>query len=271
MKQSLYNLILTVLAGIALIIPFTGKVHDGRNKWFKGFTYRGWILVFAVVGSVIATYFKDAQAEKDDTIKTDKVKREQVSRDSINRKFTDESNAKIVTTFTIALGKYGLKYDSSEKIIQKLVKDSAKTKETKVYENLPDISICGISIVNDKNDFSEFQIDICCKYALAIVEYANVKIASEANGNLQIVNRAVRPIPNGMPFRADKKLTYFLKVTEHPSEYNFFYFLLDGKYKDSAGTNHLLHDLIAYDVKANKIGVPLNGNYSRILSYFDNN
>jgi hypothetical protein len=126
MKPYLFNIILGFLALIVLLFPFTGKVHDGRFRWFRGFTIKGWIVLAAFIASIAVNYFKDQQADKDDSEKLRLAKIEKRQDDSISRKRNYESNAKIVTTFAEALAKHGLKYDSAEKAIQKLVQDSSK-------------------------------------------------------------------------------------------------------------------------------------------------
>jgi hypothetical protein len=53
-----------------------------------------------------------------------KSKREQVVNDSINKINTNESNKRLISAFTDALVKHGLKYDSTEKKILTFIKDS---------------------------------------------------------------------------------------------------------------------------------------------------
>ena len=66
MRPYFYNVILGLLALVVLLLPFTGKVHDGRYKgWIKGFTKRGGIVCIAFLASIGVNYLKDLQADKD--------------------------------------------------------------------------------------------------------------------------------------------------------------------------------------------------------------
>lgn len=123
MGSSIYNIILGFLALFILIVPFTGKVYDGMYKALKGLTIRGWLVTVAFLFSILFNYFKDRQVEKEDAKKSKIAKVETARLDSLARKKMDESNKMIINTFTRALAIHGLKYDSVEKVIQKMIKD----------------------------------------------------------------------------------------------------------------------------------------------------
>ena len=176
MKQYFFNTILAILGFLIVIVPFTGKVHDGRRKWFKGFTYKGWIICIAFLLSVIVGYFKDLQADAEISNKDNQQKIDKRKDDSIARRRNDESNAKIVRTFTLALVHYGLKYDSAEEVIKKLVKDSSK-RETKIYYgNHPELEVYNISIKKRTSDSLQFRITFITKQAAAYHTTAKVYI-----------------------------------------------------------------------------------------------
>jgi hypothetical protein len=269
MKPSLFNLILTVLAGIVLIVPFTGKVYDGRSKWFKRFTIRGWILCAAVIGSIIVNYYKDEQVETDDLIKADIVKKEKKTDKAMSDKKTNESNAKIVSAFTTALAQYGLKYDSTQKVIQTLVRDSTK-KEVKVVNAQPNINVCGISLVNKGTDSCKFKIEICCKYAPSLKTYMKMNIALEKNdGSMFLCKVSNQFYLHGSGIPADKKLTYFIDIPDILHETARFYFLLLGKYEGENGYKHILNDYTMYDLSKNGYGIPYEPHFSKGLNYFN--
>jgi hypothetical protein len=167
MKAYIFNVILGFLALAVLLLPFTGKVHDGRFRWFKGFTKRGWVVLIAFVVSIVVNYLKDMQADKDEATRIEIAKVEKKKDDSISRKRNDESNSIIVNTFTDALAKHGLKYDSAEKVIQKLVKDSSKKEIKYTYGNHPELAIYNIELTKSTNDSLIFKVTFYTKQAAA--------------------------------------------------------------------------------------------------------
>jgi len=128
MKPYLFNTILGILGFIMVILPFTGKIHDGRRRWLRGLTTRGWIICMAFFATIIVTYLKDLQADKDEASKIQQAEIDKHKDDSISRRWNDERNAETVRAFTLTLAKYGMKYDSAENVIKKITQHPSKNK-----------------------------------------------------------------------------------------------------------------------------------------------
>ncbi|NHA06977.1 hypothetical protein G7092_24470 [Mucilaginibacter sp. HC2] len=267
MKPYIYNLILAILAGTALIVPFTGKVHDARNKWYRKFTFRGWILFSAVVGSVIVTFLKDDHADRIEIAKNKLAETEKRKNDSIARKINNESNASIVTAFTNALAKHGLKYDSVEKVIQKLVKDSINKKTIIVSTIKPDIDINETRYLGYKNDSLSFSFQLVCKEAAA--EEVNIKsqtILKRGSSYERLsVDKAFFP-PN---VKLSKNSVYLIRrpvvVNLRKLDLDYIYFHVTGYYFYD-NVKYPIDQLIYYNFKTLESGIP--GNKEEIINLF---
>lgn len=265
MKLYFFNTILGILAFIVLILPFTGKVHDSRRKWLKGFTIRGWVVCVAFIASIVVNYLKDLQGDINDAQKIQVVKNEKKQDSAIARKNTDESNAKIITTFTTALAKYGLKYDSSQKVIKKLVLDSSK----KIYYNevKPDIDFNETKLIEYKNDSLKFSFKLICKDAAAEHVYLKSQTMFVEHG------RYVKLSPDTMFFPSNIKLSknsvYLIKrpvvVNLKKIDFEKIYFYMTGSYIFNKIT-YPVEQLIFYDIQTSECGIP--GNKNQIMSLF---
>lgn len=121
LTSSDYNSILLVLGSATVIIPFTGKVYDGRRKWYKRFTVKGWIVIITFILSLTCSIAKDRETQNEEDLKVGIAKIEKRKDDSISRLANENSTAKVIGTFTTSLARYGLKYDSTTNEIQKSI------------------------------------------------------------------------------------------------------------------------------------------------------
>jgi|ERR1035437_9005628 hypothetical protein len=142
---------ITALAiGINLITLYityltaSGNLADNRfKKWYKKLKIKGWLFILAgliLVSTQLAqTYFTERQNKKEQEIRDlrvfEKLKHSSDSSVTEFQKSADLSVSRFKkssdsSTFEIvqSLGKYKLKYDSSQKKIVNLIKDSSKTR-----------------------------------------------------------------------------------------------------------------------------------------------
>jgi len=268
MKPYLFNAILGFLALIVLLLPFTGKVHDGRFRWFKGFTIRGWIVLAAFIASITVNYFKDLQADKDDIEKNRIVKIEKRQDDSIARKRNDESNAKIVTTFTDALAKHGLKYDSVEKIIQKLVKDSLR-KETKVVRSdEPNLDICNIQQGPFHSDTTELLLSLCATKSTVYNIQLKVYQAYELENKFFLVNGVPDFYAHNGTLAVDKKFIGSINFIKLDHRVRYMEFLFIGTYTNEDNKIFHLRTIYNYDFIKKTWGMENEPYYSNAVTFF---
>jgi len=157
------NLFLNIIIGLSAIIIGVLAFADEIGKtnflrFLKSLPFKIIVFIIASFFGIWATVKKDSNAEiqsKNDKLES---KNEQSKRDSINRLITDESNSKIVTTFTNALAQYGLKYDSTKKEIITFIKDSSKNK----IDDKTVIGVCptNIGILSEKRENDNLHIEI---------------------------------------------------------------------------------------------------------------
>ncbi|MDB5143901.1 MAG: hypothetical protein JWQ66_2614 [Mucilaginibacter sp.] len=144
---------LGICAATIGILAFANEFPDKKYlEKIKTLPFKLIVFLIATIIGVCATIKKNSLSDEEKLAEKLNSKLEQHQNDLANRKLTDQSNAKIVNTFTSALAKYNFKYDSSQKTIIKLVRDSAK-KETKItYVSHPELGIDNIQLKKITND-----------------------------------------------------------------------------------------------------------------------
>jgi|ERR1035437_1143514 hypothetical protein len=159
--------IIIVLNFVTFSIAFitaTNKISDNRKNKLKWLNNRGWLVVICGVILIVLPalqYWLNLQADQK---KEKYIQLEQNKKDSITNATNEANKNKIIITFTEALRKYGLKYDSSQKVIAKLVRDSANKITTIINANEPDLDFCpgkGIQLTNKANDTFNLKVNIC--------------------------------------------------------------------------------------------------------------
>ncbi|WP_183574343.1 hypothetical protein HDF18_02865 [Mucilaginibacter sp. X5P1] len=271
MRPYFYNAVLGLLALVVLLFPFTGKVHDGRHKgWIKGFTKRGWIVCIAFLASIGVNYLKDLQADKDDYSKIQATKTEKRKDDSIAWKRNDESNAKIVSTFTNALAKYNLKYDSAQKVVLKQVRDSARKVITITREEEPNLVLSAIVLKNIENGTYHFNITIVSQKAESEHIFVKLFICSEEDDGYHLMNGITDFYAKDGTLGAGEQFSFNIDL-KNTNQLKSFNFLLLGKYKSVNGQTIIVNRIYSYDLSLKNIGIPLEPYYSKIKLFFQQN
>jgi hypothetical protein len=266
MKPYIYNIILGLLTLLVLILPFIGKVHDGRHKgWLKGFTKRGWIVCIAFIATIIVNILKDLQNDRSELAKEATAKIQKKKDDSAFQKRSDATAATIVHSVTIALAQYGLKYDSDEKVIQKIVRDSSRRTINKAQPNLV---LSSIIIKTIENNLYHFNLTILSQNAVS--EHINVKqyIAVEEQSDTYLLNGPGDFFARDGGLDANQSFSYNVDLTCIKPK--VFYFLILGSYKNDDGKKFKIGRIYSYDMSLNAFGYPLEPSYSKIKTFFKN-
>jgi hypothetical protein len=258
MKTILF-LFLLIIQSVIVIIPYQGKLSDNRSQFPKNFTKRGWILVTLCFLTIIITISIFLLSEKENNANSVALKNAILeTTNKASTKYSQQLDSNNKWTIEL-LAKYGLKYDSSQMLITKLIKDSSRKT---IIQNE----------INPTFDFSNEQgVQLVSKsigvYKFNIISYSfesstanlNAKVSAIIklnDGTFKIVSN---PIIYGtrnlnIPFK-----TYYAYEMKLESIYDFeiVYFVLIGTYFNTLGTKKFeLNSIRGIDLSQNKYIAP---------------
>jgi len=232
------NLFIIILAITIGVIPsFYDLTKKQRGKKKK--TKIGWFTIVLVLSLIILQIFQIFNAENEKQL----LKIDQQKRDSLSRDFIIKNNKSIVTPFSDGLRKYGLKYDSARREIEKLVKDSAK-KITVINSVKPEPSICATEFIYGKDSTSLKLITTFCTSESAAYELKGTLyfIVREINDNLIYASPPWRLNVEKLNINSDISISGSLN--EHVKTIKTVYILVKATYKDKDGKSFNFDSLI---------------------------
>lgn len=241
MSSGFLNIIIGIATATIGVLAFVNEFPDRRyTKHIKSLEFKLIVFVLATITLIWATVQKDSNTETESIKDKLQAKTDQSKRDLANRMLTDQSNAKIVNTFTEALAKYNLKYDSSQKTILKSIRDSSKS-------TYPDVDICNIKLTRNRNDSLSFELSLCCTKATAYnINIKTLSIAETEDGAFLLV------VGNENLFEThrlgvDKFMVAYLSG-KFPKVTNF-YWLLKGTYRSINNKIFPYENIFVYGIK----------------------
>jgi len=269
------NLSLNVIIGIATaiigILAFTNEFPDKKPlNIFKSVLIK--LIIFIICSGVILLASIQKDSNNDVQTLNDKAaaKKEQDKRDFANRKLTDQSNAKIVNTFTAALAEYNLKYDASQKAIIKLVKDSAKRVIQNTTKINPNLDISNIVLTKDIKDSIDLDLTIAATKATAYNIKSKLSAAIEQNDGLHFIRKNVPFYPSGGSLSVDNNFTtsihYKSSIKPH---YIYLHFI--GSYTNEDGKFFPIDNIYYYDLTKKNWGLNTEPKYSSVKDFFMKN
>jgi len=263
MSNTILNILIGISASIIGILAFADEIAKFEIlRFIKSLRFKIIIFLIASILGVWASVKKDSNADLQNKIEKNKAIIEQLRRDSINRVYTNESNSKIVLSFTEGLAKYGLKFDTVQHRIEKLVRDSTKRNVT-IVEN-PELSLCPIDGLYDifyRTDTLFFKLNFCSAKAISIVDSLKVTILV-ADGDinvfmpksLKIVNQDILIEDNGGQIESNSKTGIQLHFPHAPIG-NMVYVKVYGTYKNQDRSKTMSIDVLyGFDIKNNQYG-----------------
>jgi hypothetical protein len=133
----LLTVIIAIMQTFIVTIPLKGKLSDNRHKFPKNFTKLGWMLITCCIVTMACTILVFIVTGKEEEKSKLTLSNQLKERDSLHQQRIIEAGNRYIGKLdssdkkTIeALAKYGLKYDTAEKRIEKLVRDSLNRKVT---------------------------------------------------------------------------------------------------------------------------------------------
>jgi hypothetical protein len=153
-------------------------VSDNRRKWYRIINYKGWLIIALTIIGLYFTNLKDSIIQAQDDIA-------KVKSDSINKSFIINQNIKSLhfidstnKDLNLALAKMGLvyekdkktiksSYDSSQAVIQRYVRDSAR-RDSRFYSlTRPGLDFNRVLITKNNKDSLTIQLKLQCSNSIA--------------------------------------------------------------------------------------------------------
>ena len=273
----LYFIIIAFLVAISALLSSIWEIIDREKKGLKYITKRGWIIIGLNASVIIFSVLQYNQNEIDVKQKEDEAKTEQTQRDSILRnrydsslyvmkQKYDSSHANIIRTLASALGQYGYKLDSSNQKLEKLIKDSAKTKV--ILPNDPVLTLCsnGIRLIDTTDNKHHYGISFCSndagctdfKIKIYVVLFDTINNYSYAG---------LYDFPSDSQIPKDIKYELYFDITDNLI-YTKLYFLVKGTYKNIERTKtYPTNIMYYYNRLGNTSGVITGETRASIIEY----
>jgi hypothetical protein len=274
-------ILLSILLAISTFITTKGKLTDDRRKGFHSLKENGWKLIvinFIILSLLVGQFIIN---EKEDTRKTKANIKYQDQRDSILKARYDSSllvmklgfdssNIEVISTITEGLGKYGFMFDSTNKTLIGLVRDSSKTKV--IVPDDPVLFCSDFAFYNKIDGSSYYKITLtakdasCSKFNIICGFFGSDSTCQAENIRFLSFEKFLTDID-----RIPKNMSssYYYKIN-NDSLYSMLYFRLYGTYQNLDQTKILpIDDSYFYNFKTKSTGRLTGNTRTIIISMFD--
>jgi hypothetical protein len=253
--------LLVLISVLVFASGFISAAYDLRDKanpyFFSSLTSHGrlvvaltiLILILTITQFIYTNYSSEQAATKRDSILRSEYRQSiermrndyVISSDSLKIKY-DTSTANIIE----ALAKYGLKYDTAQERIEKLVRDSSNNKTTIIQGDAPTVRLCnddGLKLSGWEKDTLRFSIKLCSYSASSILNNLQYYILCSENSIVDDLSK-LEYVGNHewikQPFGITKE-GYIIGERNirgwHVHAIKYVYILIKGAYTDSYGKN----------------------------------
>ena len=246
------GLSVALLVIISLLVFASGLIsstYDLRDKtkphFFRSLTSAGIVVIIITLGTIALTVaqfvYSDYKDDKDDAkrdsiIRSDyarsvqQMRRDYVlSTDSLKKQY-DTSTKDIVR----ALAEYGLKYDTAQKRVEKLLKDSARNN---IYAGPePELTMCPTTplLLDSASQYYDITINLCAikagsklQKSMAYMVIQNEGLGYDYVGEFDVFN-------NGMFLASDIEHS-FPNIQVQKKGVTVIYIIVDCKFTDNSG------------------------------------
>lgn len=272
---------IAILVALSSFISSVGKLLDKRRKGIKIVTKRGWLIISINLGIIILSALQYFFSEKDLKQKDNEATRRQTLRDSVlqsnydsslyvlKSKF-DTSNINTVSTISQTLGKYGYLFDSAQKRLVSIIKDSSKTRI--IVQQDPILSICsfeGIKLTKTESSINYFDILFCSEIAGS----------TGFNINIAIVLSDTIPSNNYFYFKDNLKLRDQLQISKDAAyvqhfnfsdklRFKYLYVYVTGTYTNiDRSKSYKIDDIYYYNKIGKTVGMVEGETRKSIITY----
>lgn len=263
------TILIALMQAFIVIIPLRGKLSDNRFNFPKSFTKLGYWLIACCVITILSTVGLFFLSEKEENESRKSLSTQLAQRDSIHQMNIDNANVRYVHTLDSSnketirlLAEYGLQYDSSQKVIEKLVRDSSKRNLT-IVEN-PELSFCASDGINDvtfRNDTLFLKVNLCSAKSISRID--SLKITTlvcdgDYNGlipgSLKLVSKDYLVEDDDSQVESNSKTIVQMRYPRAPKG-NMVYIRLKGTYKNQDQSKVFKVDIVhGYDIKNKQYG-----------------
>lgn len=235
MKPSIYSLIIQLIAGIILVVPFigSGTLYDRRARWIRRLKPRGWLLIVLAMLTVILTYIRDEKVDAEDNAKASKAAKDLKEATNRSNKAINENTVRITTRAYAELIKAGTSQALAQRIMFQISQDSLKGELTKIRSTTVAPAQLSFSFRRDSLSFGseKITIDVNVQGSSARDISLSIFVCTYYNGTLKpmIFKEPLQSESNLLPI--GQKLTVGFTTTEN--YLNEMYVLkIIGSYKD---------------------------------------
>ncbi|MBN2829264.1 MAG: hypothetical protein JXR56_02960 [Candidatus Cloacimonetes bacterium] len=269
--------LLSILLAVSTFITTKGKLTDDRRKGFHALKKNGWTLISINMIILLLLIIQFLFNENTEAKKNEENIKNQAERDSIlaakydsslliiKSRF-DSSNIEVISTIAEGLGKYGFMFDSANKSLIKLVRDSSKTKV--IVPDDPVLFCSDFAFYDRQDDFSWYKItftslDASCSNFNLICGFFGVDSTNQIE-NLKFIGfNKFLTVSDKIP--KDMSAPYYYRIN-NDSLYSMLYFRLYGTYQNLDQTKTFpIDDSYFYNFKSKTCG-RITGNSHAIIS-----
>lgn len=273
------TIIISIMQVLIVLIPIKGKLKDNRYRFPKNFTSLGYLLISCCIITTLSTISIFIISENEEKNSKAELSSRLAERDSINQTkmnnvvsiYSDKIDSSNKITIEI-LAKYGLKYDSVQNRIEKLIKDSTKKNVTIIQENLPVINVCsenGIKLKKSYKDSFDLEINFCYNYSPAKINI-NVAVLMPRNGKWYLVGKVDNFIKRDSPLDLEGAIGKLLPLIVANTS-NTLYFKINGNYTNKKGDlTYIINDVVTFNIAKQEQGLALDNiknEIDKFLSY----
>ncbi|MDP3468330.1 MAG: hypothetical protein Q8S11_08345 [Daejeonella sp.] len=243
MTPAEYNLLIGLLSAVVLVLPFTGKVYDGRRRIINRIQVKGWIIIICFFSALLVTYLKDVDAELEENRKELLIQQGQAKSDSIVK----SGRLEVIKE----LAKYNLGLENKQNTVIKLIRDSAKRIVNINSSVLPSLSINKITLEKVSYPDHLYQIELICTNNNAYK--INLKLSTISEGsNGYVYNKRVPFYSSGGSLNSGAIATSGVHVEIKDKTSTKIHFLIEGTYRNLEGKVIPVLELLYYDLTLNK-------------------
>ncbi|HLD52082.1 MAG TPA: hypothetical protein VJA82_02150 [Sediminibacterium sp.] len=265
--KTIFFLLLLIAQAFIVILPYQGKLTDNRKKFPKNFTRYGWVLISLSAFNILLTIWIFTISERENTQNALDLKKavlETTNLASSNyEKKLDSNNLKTIEL----LAKYGLKYDSAQKIISKLIIDSSRKTiiQNDVNPTLDFANDVGIQFVSRSKDSYDFNIvTYSFESSTKNLDAKLLAVIKLKNGNLSLISRGIIYGHKNIDVPFNTFFEYGCKF-QSKLDFDVVYFILIGTYFNTSGNKKFeLNSIRGFDMNRNKLIAPLSDDEEEI-------